>query len=144
MITALLATLVLSAEPTDPELVRAVAQRLEGERSVVADWRLLPARGPLPLRQDSFNPRQFNAAKWTLKSDAAWQAEADKAGRSLHVVTLAFSPPEDDVVNVRVGVDIIVPTGNPALVLCCCNSTDVYRRVGKKWRFEKRLETICA
>ncbi|MGV3621670.1 MAG: hypothetical protein ACO1OB_12675 [Archangium sp.] len=107
---------------------------------MIPDAGLLPATGALPLLET----RRFNSAKWTVKSAAAWQAEADKSAKSLYVVKLSFDDIEGDVANVGVGVEIIVPTNTPGVVVCCCNTTDVFRRVGKTWRLEKRLETICS
>ena len=58
-----------------------------------------------------------------LLSGAAWQADADKATS---------------------GVELIQPTKSQGIVMCCCSTTELYRREGNRWRFEKTLGTICA
>lgn len=147
MITALLLVAqVVGAEPAkfDTELIRAVARRVEARRANIPNAGLLPKTGPLPLRDDSFDARSFPVSKWTLKSAAAWQAEADKAGATRYVVTIVPGETKGDAAEVTVGVELILPAKSDALVLCCCNTTDLYRREGKFWRFEKTLGTICS
>lgn len=143
MIASLLASLVLAAEPPDDALIRAVTQRLERDRRPIPDSGLLPTTGPLPLLQTS-DARSFNSAKWSVKSAAAWQETADASGKAVYAVKRSFEDVEEAVANAGVRVEIIVPTNTPGLTLCCCSTTEVFRRVGKTWRFEKRLGTICS
>jgi hypothetical protein len=144
---ALLAVSLLVAAPPpeiEDDLLRAVVQRLEASRKNIPDAGLLPKAGPLPLRQDSFDARAFSKSKWTLKSGAAWQADADKANATRYVVVIAPGEIKGDTAEVTIGVELIQPTKSQGIVLCCCSATDLYRREGNRWRFEKTLGTICS
>lgn len=147
MITALLvASMFVTAEPTkvDAELLRTVVQRFEKNRELIPDHGLLPKTGAIPFRQDSFDGRAFDSSKWTVKSADAWQAEADRTKSNVYVVTVRPVEVKGDEAQLNVGVELVLPAGSTEKSLCCCNATEVYRRVGKTWRYEKSLGTVCS
>lgn len=139
-----LMSVVVAAEPVpaEAELLRAVTQRLEKARDQFPDAGLLPKSGAIPVR--AVDARAFPAAKWTVKSAAQWQAEADKAGENRYAAIVEFVDINGDVARVNVGVDLFIPVSKPGGKLCCCSATDVYRYDGKTWRFEKREATLCS
>jgi len=155
MLASAFVVMVLMAEPTKEQrdVVRAVTKHIESAgRASLPDSGLLPAKGPLPLLAQLGGDGPPLTAdmltqpkQWKLHSNDEWQAAADKLGTSVYVAAIGLPEIEGELALVSVGVELMVPTGTPGLVLCCCNATDVYRRDSRGvWRFEKRGATVCA
>ncbi len=139
-----LISVVVAAEPVPAELevLRVASQRLAQARDQFPDAGLLPKSGLIPVI--AADARAFPAKKWLAKSAAQWQAEADKAEENRYAGIVEFIDVKGDVARVQVGVELFIPSSKPSAVLCCCSATDVYRRDGKTWRFEKREEMLCS
>ena len=82
--------------------------------------------------------------KYVPLSNAAIQAEADRAKETLYFITIDQPVITGDEATVWLGVDLTEPTGSKMVKLCCCASQDLFRRSQERWQFVKSLMRRCS
>jgi hypothetical protein len=92
-------------------------------------------RGALPQR---------DGYAFSLISDAAAQAEADRVGRPVFFVAVDRPSIIDDTATISLGVDVVSPREPKSIKMCCCTGQGQFRRTDGRWTFVKWVQMICS
>ena len=127
-----------------------LAGSLFGKRNL-PDLGLLPKRGPIfvlnvpttPLTEDAFPPKKNQRLQ--LATLAELQALANQRDTSIAFVELDISITGDSA-SVRSGVDIVLPSREHGMKLCCCVIFQYWHKTRGRWRINRKLEgsSMCS
>ena len=92
-------------------------------------------RGALPQR---------DGYAFSLMSNAAAQAQADRAGRPVYFITADRPSITDDTATIALGVDVVSPREPKSIKMCCCTGIGQFQRAEGRWTFVKWAQMICS
>ncbi|HEY3450391.1 MAG TPA: hypothetical protein VGK67_28815 [Myxococcales bacterium] len=133
-------------------LLQAVLGRVQTEPQYLPDRGLLPADGPLLVREEIYDSA-FKVTSASLPQPStqlvtrAWvelQQVADASGQDLFFIEIGGLDLVGNEATLTIGVGFAIPESSQRAMLCCCSRTDSYTWQDGRWVFSKAINGQCS